>query len=119
LHGCKYCYARDIANRFYKEKFTPTFHVHRLKAPANTPVPQSQDIGSKNVFVCFQHVRNVSNIRKYIFANHFLHCRTKAAATARRKRGTAAAAATKQNGDNGGNDSGERRRRRGRRAADR
>ena len=31
-----YCYARDIANRFYPEKFEPTFHPERLAAPQNT-----------------------------------------------------------------------------------
>jgi len=51
-HGCKYCYARDIANRFYKEKFEPTFRPYRLKAPQNTILPQSKDVGDKNVFVC-------------------------------------------------------------------
>ena len=25
LHNCDYCYARDIANRFYPQKFEPTF----------------------------------------------------------------------------------------------
>ncbi len=51
-HGCKYCYARDIANRFYPEKFEPTFRPHRLKAPQNTTVPQIKRVGDKNVFVC-------------------------------------------------------------------
>lgn len=53
-HGCEYCYARDIANRFYKEKFEPTFRPERLSAPVNTKVPESAktDIGFKNVFVC-------------------------------------------------------------------
>lgn len=55
-HGCPYCYARDIANRFYPEGFEPTFHPERLKAPSNTNVPMAprfyNDIGYKNVFVC-------------------------------------------------------------------
>jgi protein gp37 len=51
-HGCKYCYARDIANRFFKEKFEPTFRPHRLTAPQNTPTPDSKEIGIRNVFVC-------------------------------------------------------------------
>jgi protein gp37 len=39
LHNCMYCYARDAANRFYPEKFEPTFRPERLHAPHNTPVP--------------------------------------------------------------------------------
>jgi protein gp37 len=50
-HGCKYCYARDIANRFYKEKFKPTFRPHRLNDPENTPVPNEQG-WNRRVFVC-------------------------------------------------------------------
>lgn len=34
-HGCPYCYARDIANRFYKTNFEPTFYPNRLRAPQN------------------------------------------------------------------------------------
>jgi len=54
-HGCTYCYAEDIANRFFKEKFEPTFKPERLSAPVNTPFPEEAaktDIGEKNVFVC-------------------------------------------------------------------
>jgi protein gp37 len=49
-HGCVYCYARDIANRFYEEKFKPTFHEDRLGAPANT-TPKVEP-GGNLVFVC-------------------------------------------------------------------
>jgi len=54
LHDCQYCYARDIANRFYPEKFAPTFRPERLTAPKNTRVPvgADRDIGLRNVFVC-------------------------------------------------------------------
>lgn len=55
LHDCRYCYARDIANRFYPYKFEPAFLPSRLTAPNNTRVPQprwSGDIGYKGVFVC-------------------------------------------------------------------
>jgi protein gp37 len=59
-HNCVYCYARDIANRFYPEKFEPTFHENRLEAPRRTP---HQDLEAtaetlvertswRNVFVC-------------------------------------------------------------------
>jgi protein gp37 len=53
-HGCKYCYARDIANRFYPEKFEPTFRPERLAAPLNTTIPKSLDRepGRNKVFVC-------------------------------------------------------------------
>lgn len=56
LHDCPYCYARDIANRFYPEKFQPSFHSDRLAAPDNTNVPIQprfyKDIGYKNIFTC-------------------------------------------------------------------
>lgn len=54
-HGCPYCYAQDIANRFYPHKFEPTFHPDRLTAPQNTKMGQPRwqgDIGYKGVFVC-------------------------------------------------------------------
>ena len=54
LHGCSYCYARDIANRFYPEKFKPTFRPERLEAPFNTVIPdrRKDESGIHNVFVC-------------------------------------------------------------------
>lgn len=51
-HNCSYCYARDIANRFYEQKFEPTFHENRLSAPQNTPIPKNDEQGEHNVFVC-------------------------------------------------------------------
>jgi protein gp37 len=44
LHGCGYCYAREIATneRFkgaFPVGFTPLFHHERLDAPANTVIP--------------------------------------------------------------------------------
>ncbi|MFQ4137844.1 DUF5131 family protein [Nodosilinea sp. PGN35] len=67
-HGCQYCYARDIANRFYETKFEPTFHPNRLEAPKNMkPMTEARIISeakkrrvkvedayifSKNVFTC-------------------------------------------------------------------
>jgi len=51
LHGCAYCYARDIANRFYSEKFEPTFRPDRLSAPQNTKLPEATG-AARNVFVC-------------------------------------------------------------------
>jgi protein gp37/ParB-like chromosome segregation protein Spo0J len=52
LHDCPYCYARDIANRFYEHKFEPTLHPDRLFAPRFTRVPAKAavDIRYKNVF---------------------------------------------------------------------
>ena len=54
LHNCVYCYARDIAERLYPEKFAPTFHPERLSAPHHTKVPAkaASDVGYRNVFVC-------------------------------------------------------------------
>lgn len=65
LHGCTYCYARDIASRFYgylgdtSERFKPVFYPERLTAPANTKQPDLNAIddpvkrlGKQNVFVC-------------------------------------------------------------------
>jgi protein gp37 len=44
LHGCFYCYAREIANQTkmaasYPAGFDPLFHPERLDAPKNTPLP--------------------------------------------------------------------------------
>lgn len=64
LHNCAYCYARDIANRFYShlpegERFTPVLYPDRLTAPANTRVPDLTDIADpvqrmrlQNIFTC-------------------------------------------------------------------
>ena len=53
-HGCKYCYARDIAYRFYPKEigFNPHFYPERLDAPANTPTKRIHEPGHNNVFVC-------------------------------------------------------------------
>jgi protein gp37 len=59
LHGCKYCYAREMAEsarykNTYPVGFTPLFHHERLDAPANTDVPDEarSDPRKKRVFVC-------------------------------------------------------------------
>lgn len=54
LHNCPYCYARDIANRFYPQKFAPTFHPYRLGAPIHQRVPSEaeQELGFRNIFTC-------------------------------------------------------------------
>jgi protein gp37 len=59
LHGCPYCYAREIATseRFkgsFPAGFTPLFHTERLDAPANTVVPAAHedDPAWRRVFVC-------------------------------------------------------------------
>lgn len=56
LHNCPYCYARDIANRFYPEGFQPSFHPDRLEAPDNTNIPMRPrwlgDTGYRNIFTC-------------------------------------------------------------------
>jgi protein gp37 len=54
-HNCPYCYARDIAIRFFPPKFEPALWPGRLKAPQNTPFPEEKAaawMGHKNVFVC-------------------------------------------------------------------
>lgn len=53
-HDCPYCYARDIANRFYPAQygFEPTIHPNRLAAPYNTKVPSKDDPSYKNIFAC-------------------------------------------------------------------
>jgi protein gp37 len=59
-HGCKYCYARDIAVRFgdkdtpIKDRFNYTVRRNRFDAPFNTKIPQARlaEPGINNVFVC-------------------------------------------------------------------
>lgn len=53
-HGCDYCYAEGIANRFYAQKFEPTFYENRLSAPLNSKIPEKYNNhpGKQNVFVC-------------------------------------------------------------------
>lgn len=56
-HGCKFCYAREIANSdrmaaVYPNKFEPTYHPYRLSAPKNTKRPDSEDTRDHRVFVC-------------------------------------------------------------------
>jgi protein gp37 len=50
--GCPYCYARDIATRFYGH-FKPQFFEDRLEAPLHTNVPTNKlDVpGIRNVFL--------------------------------------------------------------------
>jgi protein gp37 len=42
LHNCPYCYARDLAERWYEHKFRPVLHPGRLTAPFNTPFPEKE-----------------------------------------------------------------------------
>jgi protein gp37 len=51
-HDCPYCYARDIAKRFYPQGFDPSIYPCRFAAPRNTNVPQKAegDTAFKNVF---------------------------------------------------------------------
>ena len=53
-HGCIYCYARDIAERFYPQKFDATFHPDRLAIPRSFSPPADADhlVGYRNVFTC-------------------------------------------------------------------
>ena len=55
LHNCAYCYARDIANRFFPQGFEPTFLPERLPAPQHTKIPASADPDDpawRRVFTC-------------------------------------------------------------------
>jgi protein gp37 len=59
IHGCSFCYARELANlpsyaSAYPVGFTPLFHHERLDAPANTDVPEEADADERlrRVFVC-------------------------------------------------------------------
>jgi|GEM_PF-915080 len=51
-HDCPYCYARDIANRFYAQKFEPSIYPDRFNGPKNTKVPEKaqSDVAFKNIF---------------------------------------------------------------------
>jgi protein gp37 len=51
-HDCPYCYARDIAKRFYKQGFEPSIYPARFNAPKNTNVPKQAetDTAYKNIF---------------------------------------------------------------------
>ena len=56
-HGCKFCYARAIANsarmaEIYPNQFEPTFHEYRLTCPENTVLKHSDDPKDRRVFVC-------------------------------------------------------------------
>jgi protein gp37 len=54
LHNCEYCYARDIAERLYPQKFAPTFLPERLTAPLHTKLPKdaTDDPAWRRVFTC-------------------------------------------------------------------
>lgn len=59
LHGCNYCYARELATKdsyksAYPVGFTPLFHHERLDAPLNTSIPAAHrgDPAWRRVFVC-------------------------------------------------------------------
>jgi protein gp37 len=50
-HDCPYCYARDIAKRFYPEGFEPVFHPDRLGAPLHQRAPRADAVmRERNVF---------------------------------------------------------------------
>jgi protein gp37 len=62
LHDCPYCYARDIANRFYEQGFEPSLNPNRITAPRNQSLPTSridalpdgdwEKVALRNVFTC-------------------------------------------------------------------
>jgi protein gp37 len=53
-HNCPYCYARDIAERFYPQKFQPSLWPDRLAIPLYRHPPKEADTDPsyRNVFVC-------------------------------------------------------------------
>ncbi len=53
-HSCPYCYARDIAERFYPQKFEPSIVPDALAPPLNAAPPKeaATDVGYKNIFTC-------------------------------------------------------------------
>ena len=53
-HNCPYCYARDLAERFYPQKFEPSIVPEALSAPLNSAPPKeaATDVGWKNIFTC-------------------------------------------------------------------
>lgn len=50
LHDCDYCYARDIAARFYPQGFIASYYPNRITAPVNTK--PTAEFGGNKVFVC-------------------------------------------------------------------
>ena len=56
LHPCSqtYCYAADIAERFYPQGFEPSLYPARLGDPYHAPIPAEacSDVSYRNVFVC-------------------------------------------------------------------
>ena len=48
-HGCNYCYAQDIAARFFPQGFEPSFHPDRLAMPQNSKPVEALN---RRVFVC-------------------------------------------------------------------
>ena len=53
IGGCEYCYARDIAERFYPHGFKLHYYPERLEAPFNTSIPAAKlnEPGIRNVFL--------------------------------------------------------------------
>jgi protein gp37 len=51
LHNCPYCYARDIAKRFYPQGFVPSIIPDRLAAPIKAK-PRKPDGAERNIFTC-------------------------------------------------------------------
>jgi protein gp37 len=53
-HTCVYCYARDIANRFYPHGFAPAIKPAALLTPRYATVPNGADSDTRlrNVFTC-------------------------------------------------------------------
>lgn len=66
-HDCPYCYARDIAERFYPQKFEPSIWPARLACARNTPHPagkiaEAEALGTLDGDVKAIGLRNVRGI---------------------------------------------------------
>jgi protein gp37 len=53
-HNCPYCYARDLAEKYYPQKFVPSLVPEALSAPMNALPPKDAEkaLGLKNIFTC-------------------------------------------------------------------
>ena len=75
LHGCEYCYARDIAKRFTGH-FKPEFHPERLEQPYKRKKPTTIFVGSMSdmfgEWVEERHIQSIFNIVTYSIKHTFL-----------------------------------------------
>lgn len=73
-HDCVFCYARDIALRYYPQGFTPTMHPARLRAPYNTALPTESD----NPWERFVFVASMGDLFSLAFGDAYIEATLKA-----------------------------------------